>query len=151
MDWSLAQSPAGQELTAFVQRLIAIRLEHTALRSRHFLHGQKEPAPGILDIAWFDENGARIPDDSWKNSELRLLVLRRASANEDGTASLLTLLLNPTADNCLFKLPEPEIPTRILVDSAKPAGSESELQGGKIEVEARSTVLTYAKLERQHR
>ena len=95
MDWSQAKPAAGQELTAFVQRLIAIRLEHTALRSRHFLHGQNEPAPGILDIAWFDENGAGIPDDTWKNPELRLLVLRRASANEDGTVSLLTLLLNP--------------------------------------------------------
>jgi glycogen operon protein len=148
MDWSQAQSPAGKELTAFVQRLIAIRLEHTALRSRHFLHGQKEPAPGILDIAWFDENGASIPDDNWKKPELRLLVLRRASANEDGTVSLLTLLLNPTADNHPFALPEPVMPTRILVDSAKPREPEIDLEDGKVEVQARSAVLTYAKLER---
>jgi isoamylase len=149
MDWNQAQAPAGKELTVFVQRLITIRLEHTTLRSRHFLHGQNEPAPGILDIAWFDENGISIPDDTWKNPELRLLALRRASANEDGTVSLLTLLLNPTADNSLFRLPEPGMPTRILVDSAKPTAPESNLQDVKVEVEARSAVLTYAKLERQ--
>jgi glycogen operon protein len=148
MDWSQAEAPAGQELTAFVQRLIAIRLEHTALRSRHFLHGQKEPAPGVLDIAWFDESGASIPDDAWTNSELRLLTLRRASANEDGTVSLLTLLLNPTPDSHVFELPQPAIPTRVLVDSAEPLAPEIELQDNKVEVQARSAVLTYAKLER---
>jgi isoamylase len=62
---------------------------------------------------------------------------------------LLTLLLNPTADNSLFRLPEPGMPTRILVDSAKPTAPESNLQDVKVEVEARSAVLTYAKLERQ--
>ena len=148
MDWSQAEALAGQELTAFVQRLIAIRLEHTALRSRHFLHGQKEPAPGVLDIAWFDESGAGIPDDAWTNSELRLLTLRRASANEDGTVSLLTLLLNPTPDSHVFELPQPATPTKVLVDSAEPVAPEIELQDNKVEVQARSAVLTYAKLER---
>jgi hypothetical protein len=41
------------------------------------------------------------------------------------------------------------MPTRILVDSAKPTAPESNLQDVKVEVEARSAVLTYAKLERQ--
>ena len=100
-DWSMAQSKEGGELIAFVSRLIALRQKHRALRARHFLHGLSKPAPGISDIGWFDERGEGIPDEAWRNRDLRLLALRRAARNEDGTVSLLTLLLNPTAeDHC---------------------------------------------------
>ena len=54
----MADSEAGRDMTRFCSaKLIALRQEHTALRSRHFLHGQREPAPGIFDIAWFNEDG----------------------------------------------------------------------------------------------
>ena len=74
---------AGREMRDFVSKLIAVRQEHTALRSRHFLHGQREPAPGIFDIAWFNEDGENIPEASWNNPEHRLLCLRRATRNAD--------------------------------------------------------------------
>jgi isoamylase len=147
-DWSMAESREGRELRNFVTRLIALRQEHAALRSRHFLHGQREPAPGISDIAWFDEKGEGIPEESWKNPEYRLLSLRRATRNGEGTVSLLTLFLNPTGEEHLFQLPEPVLPGLVLIDTARPDAGELDVKDQKVNVQARSAVLVFSKLER---
>src|SRR6516165_8263315 len=147
MDWALADSTAGREMRDFVSKLIAVRQEHTALRSRHFLHGQREPAPGIFDIAWFNEDGENIPEASWNNPEHRLLCLRRATRNADRSVSLLTLLLNPTGEERLFQLPQPALPSRVLVNTAQPKTEEFDLKDSKFEVDSYSAVLLYAKVE----
>jgi glycogen operon protein len=146
LDWVMADSPEGREMISFVSKLIAVRQEHTALRSRHFLHGHREPAPGIFDIAWFNEDGENVPEASWTNPEHRLLCLRRATRNGDRTVSVLTLLLNPTAEERVFQLPQPALPGRVLIDTAQP-NTEAELKEPKVEVKAHSAVLLYAKLE----
>jgi isoamylase len=148
LDWDMAASAEGQELTAFVAKLVALRKEHTALRSRHFLHGAREPAPGVFDIAWFDETGELVPDAAWNDPERRLLALRRATKNADGTVSIMTLLLNPTGEEHEFQLPEPSVPGRILIDTARPANDALDLKDRKLSVQSHSAVLTYFKLER---
>jgi glycogen operon protein len=144
----MAESIEGRELTNYVTRLIALRQEHGALRSRHFLHGHREPAPGVHDIAWFDGDGAPVPEDSWKNPERRLLGLRRASRNDDGSVSILMLLLNPTGEDQNFDLPEPILPGRVLIDSARPSAAPLELLERNLAVLARSAVLVHSRLER---
>jgi glycogen operon protein len=146
-DWRLAESPEGRELTKYVARLIALRQEHTALRSRHFLHGRREPAPGVFDIGWFNEKGEAVAEDSWKNPEHRLLVLRRATENSDGSVSILSLLLNPMGEDRVFNLPEPVRPGRILIDSAQPQDPERSVTDNTFNVLARSVVLVYSLLE----
>jgi isoamylase len=147
VDWSMADTAEGRALTDYVSKLIAIRQEHTALRSRHFLHGQREPAPGLSDIAWFNEDGMNVPESSWTNPEHHLLCVRRATRNADETVSILTLLLNPTGDTHEFTLPEPALPARVLVDSAHPGNAESELTEKKLHIDPHAAVLVYAKLE----
>ncbi|MGN6750742.1 MAG: glycogen debranching protein GlgX, partial [Xanthobacteraceae bacterium] len=147
IDWAMADSAAGREMRDFLTKLIAVREEHTALRSRHFLHGQREPAPGIFDIAWFNDDGENIPEASWKNPEHRLLCLRRATRNADNSVSLLSLLLNPTAEKRLFQLPQPTLPARVLIDTAQPNAKAFDLKESKIEVNSHSAVLVYASLE----
>jgi glycogen operon protein len=147
LNWQLAASSEGQELTKYVARLIAIRQEHTALRSRHFLHGRREPAPGIFDIGWFNEQGDMVPEESWKNPEHRLLVLRRATGNEGGSVSILSLLLNPMSEDRIFRLPDPVRPGYVLIDSARPDEPKREVIDNKCEVLAHSAALTYSLLE----
>jgi glycogen operon protein len=147
IDWAMADSTAGREMRDFVAKLIAVRQEHTALRSRHFLHGQREPAPGIFDIAWFNDDGENIPEASWKNPEHRLLCLRRATRNADNSVSLLSLLLNPTAEKRLFQLPQPTLPACVLIDTAQPTAKAFDLKESKIEVDSHSAVLVYANLK----
>ena len=146
-NWTLANSAQGRSLQVFVAKLIGLRQEHTALRSRHFLHGLREPAPGIFDIAWFEANGEMIAEASWKNPEVRLLCLRRATRNGDGTVSLLNLLLNPTGEDRFFRLPDPVLPARVLIDSARPDTGEPAVNDNKIDVLSHSAVLVYARLE----
>jgi glycogen operon protein len=147
LDWNMAESQQGRELRSFLMRLIALRQEHTALRSRHFLHGQREPAPGIFDIAWFDADGELMQEDSWKNPERRLLCLRRATRNDDGTVSLLTLVLNPTKEDQSFQLAAPAVPSRILIDTAQPETGEVDVKDQKVSVQSHSAVLVYSRLE----
>jgi glycogen operon protein len=140
VDWQLAAE--NNVLTTFVARLIGIRRRFSVLRSRNFLHGKDEPAPGVRDIEWFDAKGEIIPEESWNNGEERILAVRRAAPQDDGTIPILNLLLNPTAEAMRFRLPPPPLPTRILIDSAAPDAAERDIEGNEIEVAGRSAVLT---------
>ena len=147
LDWRMLETPAGRELHDFTSRLIALRREQAALRSRHFLHGRSEVAPNIFDIAWFEASGELVSESSWKAPEKSLLCLRRAMPNKDGSVSLLALLLNPTAEDCPFTLPPPRLPGSILIDTARPSIRDELVIDNRVTVLARSAVLVLSKLE----
>jgi isoamylase len=149
LDWRLLETPAARELQQFVTDLIKLRQKHSALRERHLRKGQSELAPNIFDIAWFEAGGELIPESSWKNPEIRLLCLRRAMLDDDGAISLLTLLLNPLADDHLFMLPPPPLAARILIDTARPAADHAAISDNEVMVSGRSAVLVLSRLERQ--
>jgi len=147
LDWARAETPQGEALAAFVARLAALRHLHPSLRCAHFLHGKAEPAPGLLDITWFDERGLTLSPDDWNNPQGRLLALRRAAKEEDGSVTILTSFFNSTPDDHSFKLLEPHLPMRLLIDSADPAAPERDFQG-EVMVRARSVVLTRSVIKR---
>jgi isoamylase len=147
LDWKQADAPEGRALTAFVARLIALRRAYPVLRSRRFLHGRQEPAPGILDIAWFDERGEPISAEAWNNPEQRALTVRRADDGPDGAVVLFTLCLNPSAEVCRFRLPPPVLPARVLIDSARPDVSEEAVANNEVEVLAHGAVLVGANFQ----
>jgi glycogen operon protein len=134
--------PEAEALARFVAQLARIRHEHPVLRCRHFLHGTDEPAPGILDIAWFDTHGDIIVPESWNNPEKRLFAVRRAWKNGDGTTPILTLFLNPSDQNRVFRLPTQNVPTRLLIDTAQPDMDERDISSEEIRVVAHSAILT---------
>ena len=144
LNWEMAAKPAGAAMTAYVERLITLRHEHPVLRSPIFLHGHVHPAPNIADIAWFDQDGGTIPVEAWNDLEQRTLVLRRAMQNREGKVTILTLLLNPTDQQLAFRLPEPHLPSRVLLDSADPAMKEHAIAGAELSVAAHSAMLLYA-------
>ncbi|MFJ5486822.1 glycogen debranching protein GlgX [Hansschlegelia beijingensis] len=141
VDWTLAEEDEGAALTAFVERLIALRKAQPVLRSKNFLHGREEPAPGVLDIAWFDEHGAPISEEAWNDPAERTLTLRRAERREDGSTPILTLMLNPTDKDRAFRLPSPGLPTFLLIDSARPDAPERLVDRDVVQVAAKSAVL----------
>ena len=140
-DWSLARSDAGAALTAFTARLIALRKRYPVLRSNHFLYGQEEPAPGVLDIEWFDERGEHLSPEDWQNPEGRALVMRRAYKRADGVVEAVTLLMNASQDVLTFRLPPPELERRLLIDTADPTAEERMLEGDVYELKDRSAVI----------
>jgi len=111
------------------------------LRCTTFMHGREKPAPDVLDIAWFDEQGQVVSPEAWDNPHERTLVLRRAAADADGKVPVLTCLFNPTPEDRTFKLPPPRLAARLLLDSADPAGPERDIVGDSLSVKARSVVL----------
>ncbi|MBX3501676.1 MAG: glycogen debranching protein GlgX [Alphaproteobacteria bacterium] len=146
LDWKLAASNKGRALSGFVARLIALRRAHPVLRCTTFLHGREEPVPGVLDIAWFDEEGRPIGEQDWKNPMAHLLVLRRASKGDDGTVDVLTTFFNAAAEDRAFRLPPPAMPTAIILDSAQPTASRRAVEGDTLLVRARSLVLTQSEV-----
>jgi isoamylase len=145
LDWRVAASPPGIALTAYVARLIALRREHPVLQHPRFLHGSEYPAAGVADIAWFDQHGGTMPSEAWNDVEQRTLILRRAMRGREGTVTILTLLLNPTERAGQFRLPNPQVSSRILIDSAGSDHGKGEVRG-QVTVDAHSAMLVYAEL-----
>jgi glycogen operon protein len=147
-DWDQTRSEQGQALIAFVARLIALRKACSPLRSQTFLYGQAEPAPGVLDIDWFDERGEHLSPEDWNNPDGRALAMRRAAVRDDGGVEVITLLLNASSNPIAFTLPPPHtFNRRLLIDSAAPQAPEREIEGdGTIEVGAHAAVLLAAEL-----
>jgi len=145
VDWSplLRGTPnAATELMAFTARLIAIRRAWPALRSGDFMHGAAEPAPGIRDISWFDEQGNELTPEHWNNAESRLLALRRAAAMDDpAEVGVTLLLLNAGVDDREFRIAGDGLSWRLLSDSVDPAREAQDLAGPGICVGHHGAVL----------
>ena len=69
LDWELAASVEGRALIAFTTRLIKLRHAHPILRCAKFLYGKEKLPGGLLDIAWFDDQGGVIPPEAWNDPE----------------------------------------------------------------------------------
>ena len=146
LDWTMASSPEGKALTDYVARLIALRRAYPVLRSPVFLHGRVQPAPGIQDIAWFDQDGETISAEAWNDPEQRTLVLRRAMSGTEGKATILTLLLTlPT--NTGISVAGTAYGSKHLLDSTSRDLGERACDGNQTSVGAHSVVLLHAEIE----
>jgi glycogen operon protein len=145
-NWEQADSEEGRALTTFVGRMVGLRHRHPVLRWNQYIHGRDQPAPGVLDIQWFDQQGGQMTNEAWNNPQERTLVLQRAS-KEAGGVTILTCFFNPTPDDQTFAMPPPDLPAELVVDSASPKEPERPLEGRTLLVKSRSVVLTRSVLE----
>ena len=58
--------------------------------------------------------------------------------------SILTFLLNPTAEDKMFRLPEPHWPARVLLETMANTFEERRIDGVSIPVTAHSAVLLHS-------
>jgi glycogen operon protein len=144
-DWQAASEPAALELTEFTARIAQLRRNHPTLRSNHFLGGDRELAPGITDLSWWDERGVQLSPEDWANPGGRVLILRRAAMLDDATVEVTALMLNAVHDKLTFKLPG-SLKWRLLVDSANPSIAEHELDGPDYDVGGHSAIIVGARL-----
>ena len=117
----MAEAREGRELTDFVAKLIALRQEHTALRSRHFLHGQSELAPGVFDIAWFEASGELVPEDVLeKSGDTACSACAAPCRTRTARSRCWRCSSIPTAEDQRFTLPRTAAARhRILIDTAR--------------------------------
>ncbi len=149
LDWDQARKPAGEALSQFVARLVALRKRQRLLRPAKFLYGREELAPGIHDIDWFDERGQTLSPEDWNNPEGRALVMRRAEPMDLGQVRLLALLVNASAESLTFNLAPADAGWTVLVDSGSPDAGKRTLEAGQIELMDRSAVLLTAIIKPQ--
>jgi glycogen operon protein len=149
-DWTglLTESDHSAKLMSrFVSRLIKLRKNHPSLRSEQFLHGAKEVAPGIQDVAWFDEAGAALTPSAWADASAHCLCLRRAAV--DGSRIDVTLLMfNASQQDHEFLYPPPDLPWILKASSAEPDGEPIAMKDNKMVIGAHSAVLCAAEIQR---
>jgi glycogen operon protein len=149
LDWSLLRSEAGAELHGFVARLLALRRAHPLLRVDYFQHAQREFAPGLRDVFWFDERGCELQELDWHNPNARLLGLRRAALQDDQRVGAIILLANSDGAAHEFDLPGPWLDYSLLVATARPAASDEPVVGNRVAVAAHSLVVLAGNLALQ--
>ena len=147
IDWSLAKTPHGESLIAFVARLAALRREYAVVRSDHFLHGQEKPRPDIPDIEWFDMDGNELTQRSWENPETRTLILRRASKRENGQIDVVALLVNASPNSRHFRLPPPSLAWRLVIDAARPDAKPHHLVGDELTVPGHTAMVVVSEMD----
>jgi isoamylase len=112
-DWDL--DDARRELLAFVQRLIALRHEHPALRRRRFFQGRAIHGSDIRDITWVGVDGRQMDERVWDHAWVKSFgMLLGGDALDDLdretgeplTDDTLLLLVNGHHDAVCFTLPQ---------------------------------------------
>jgi glycogen operon protein len=111
------------------------------LRAAHFLRGDTDVAPGMREVAWFDESGAEMTQATWGYTEGRLLALRRAQAYGEKRADVTLVLINATPETHVFHLPQPVVSWRLRCNSASPAATEVPWTEPTIAVAGHSVIL----------
>jgi isoamylase len=147
LDWKRAATPEARRLNRFVARLIALRQGLPPLRPPVFLHGGQELAPGLSDIAWYDQHGQPMTPEAWGEPEARTLALRRAVAAPDGHLDITLLLLNADSAAQPFTLPAPDYTWRTELDTAAPDDGVGLVEGPVVTVAGRGVMLLAARLE----
>jgi isoamylase len=145
-DWARAMTPEAQALQHFTARMIALRHRLPPLRPAVFLHGGAEVAPGLNDIAWYDQHGQALTPDAWNEPEARTLALRRATLAPDGSVDATLLLMNADSAGHDFVMPQPTLEWSMVLDSGDPEAPERSMSGETVLVAAHSVVLLAAKL-----
>src|SRR5690606_5833097 len=133
VDWTLADTPEGRTLTAWVSRLGALRHAFPALQSYRFRHGA-ELAPGVPDITWYDERANPLTDEAWSNPEARALAVQRAGKGLEGKLDMVLMLVNGGPDPLRFALPAAHPAWYLLADSAEPARAAELVRDAGLEV-----------------
>jgi len=145
IDWAQAESDGGRALRDYVARLIAIRREQASLRGDCFLHGN-ELLAGLRDVEWFDESGEPMDAERWDFQEARLLALRRVARQADGSLGATLMLVNNDGEDHEFRLPQPALQWRCLLDSAEPQATPADIEAA-LTVAAHGVVLLAAPVE----
>ncbi|TDV39626.1 glycogen operon protein [Paraburkholderia caballeronis] len=148
VDWTLAETPHAETMTAFVAHVIALRDAHPLLREARFLFGDREVLPGVHDIDWFDERGEPLSPEAWQDPEARAFALRRAGPDLDGQIEVLLLMLNASSGAVRFTAPAPRMQWDVLLDTARADTAPRTLPDDTIEVGAHALVVLCARPKR---
>jgi glycogen operon protein len=147
--WTLTADQ--RDMLAFARRMIAIWRTQPVLRRRRFFQGRPIRGIGVKDICWLNKAGREMTDADWNAPEARHLgVLLAGDAIEERdalgrriTGDTLLVLFNADPAPAEFALPPGGSAGvwELVVDTARPALTAAEAEGGAYGLEARSMAV----------
>ncbi len=146
LNWNMAASPPGLALTAYVARLIALRREHPGIAVFAFSAWHRVPGARHRRYRLVRPAGGTIPSEAWNEIDQRTLILRRAMQVPEGRVTILTLLLNPTAELCRFRLPAPRLALPGIARQCERRMRRPVTVADQAVVDAHSAMLLYSEL-----
>src|SRR5690606_7829576 len=147
LDWTQATHEPGAGLARYAGRLAALRRAHPSLRADRYGDANREVAPGVPALSWFNENGEPMDPAHWQDAGRRALAMRRACPVGD-EADVTLLLLNAGDAPVTFHLPEPALTWTLEVNSAHAQDEARPATGAQVEVPAHSLTLLSARVPR---
>jgi glycogen debranching enzyme GlgX/4-alpha-glucanotransferase len=137
LDWTRAD----HELTAFAERLIAIRRRHPALCSDCFLTGAPATGEVYPDIAWRKADGSTLDAADWDAPDGETLVMVLAAPTEGGLDRVL-IAVHRGEGSATAALPTPrdDFVWTVLADTADPDRTH-EIDRTEAPLAARSVVV----------
>ena len=136
IDWASAALNVDQ--ISFVQRLIALRKSHAALRGDRFLAGQIIDGAPYKDAAWRRQDGAEIGRGDWLDPARRFLALELFEMAE--TADDHVYLIVNSGGALTATLPPATGSWRIVLDSSDASQVEHTV-GAAARIPARAVVV----------
>jgi glycogen operon protein len=150
VDWKLLETPEGRSLSDYVAHLGMLRRCFAMLQSERFAHGE-EVAPGVLDVAWFDERAEPLAPEAWQNPEARALAVQRAALRANGKLDVVLMFVNGGHDALRFTFPAAHEQWFLLIDSADPEALPRPVQEPALEVQGHSAMLFANRIPREWR
>ncbi len=139
IDW--VEAARFADLTAFLQRVLALRKKHPALRRDCFLEGRSIDGAPYKDVAWRREDGAEFGNGDWHDPARRFVGLELFEAAQvNGQRDDHVYVIVNGSDSLTVTLPPSTGRWRLVLDSADLSPVEHGT-GVTVRVAARSVVV----------
>jgi isoamylase len=137
VDWA-GIPESGRALTAFVQKLVALRNEQPLLRRESFRD--------MMSVTWLNPGGGEQTDEHWQDPGATTMGVRLSRddlKDQEGIWWELVLLFNPYHQAVPFALPERgNGPWTVVIDTAAAADQPAaRVEGGLMDLPARTLRL----------
>lgn len=136
IDWSKAAQFA--DLTVFVQRLIALRKAHPALRRNRFLTGARVDGGAYKDATWRRADGVEFVEADWRDGARRFIGLELFETDEDAGDHVYVLVNGGAAQSAT--LPPATGQWKVALDSTA-AAQVAHTIGVTLQVPARAVLV----------
>ena len=144
LDWDQARGDEAVTLMRFVSRLAALRRMYPVMSTPGYPSGDREAAPGMAEIGWFDERGDPMTVPAWQDRERRALTMRRVGTGRTGRTEALLVMLNASSETVVFAPPAPALDYRVLVDTATPDAGPRSWPADGLDVAAHAAAIAVA-------
>jgi glycogen operon protein len=137
VDWS-GLGREGEDMTALVAQLAALRRSFPQLRTRHWVEGRR--ADGSFGVLWLTPQATEMTEQDWNFPEGRFLSYVLGPVDGDGAP--LYIVLNAAMQSIAFTLPSLAKNWVLLLDTAQqPGPGKTFAPGSQMQASPRSVLV----------